>query len=42
MDASKEALYAQIAEQLGYSSTCHFIRQFKQCAGDTPGQWGKQ
>ena len=33
---------SQIAEQLGYSSTCHFIRQFKQCAGVTPGQWGSR
>lgn len=33
---------SQAAEQLGYSSTYHFIRQFRQCTGTTPGRWGKE
>ncbi|MBE5810463.1 MAG: helix-turn-helix domain-containing protein [Clostridiales bacterium] len=31
----------ETAELLGYSSTYHFIRQFRQEAGVTPGKWGK-
>ena len=31
---------AQTTEWLGYASTYHFIRQFKQETGITPGQWG--
>jgi len=32
----------QVSEMLGYNSTFHFIRQFKQETGVTPGQWGSQ
>lgn len=32
---------AQTTELLGYGSTFHFIRQFKQETGITPGRWGK-
>ena len=31
----------ETAELLGYSSTYHFIRQFRQEVGVTPGKWGK-
>ena len=33
---------SQVAELLGYSSTFHFIRQFRQHTGVTPGQWGRK
>ena len=33
---------ANVSEMLGYGSTFHFIRQFKQETGVTPGQWDKQ
>ena len=32
---------AQVSELLGYGSTFHFIRQFKQETGVTPGRWEK-
>ena len=32
---------ATIAERLGYSSQYHFIRQFKQITGMTPGAYRK-
>lgn len=32
---------AQATELLGYGSTFHFIRQFKQETGITPGKWGR-
>lgn len=31
----------QVTEALGYGSTFHFIRQFKQETGVTPGKWAK-
>lgn len=33
---------ASVAEQLGYASVYHFIRQFKQFTGQTPKQFSKQ
>lgn len=32
---------AQVTDALGYGSTFHFIRQFKQETGVTPGKWAK-
>lgn len=36
------ASVASTAEQLGYSNVYHFIRQFKQVTGTTPGLFSKQ
>jgi AraC-like DNA-binding protein len=33
---------ATIAERLGYSSQYHFIRQFKQITGETPGAYRRK
>jgi len=32
---------SQLAEQLGWSDTTHFIRQFKKHMGLTPAAWRK-
>lgn len=49
MDVAKRALLRQdnltmpeIAEQLGYNNQYHFIRQFKQATGMTPGAYRSQ
>lgn len=33
---------SEIAEQCGYNSTEHFVRQFKACTSTTPGKYRKQ
>lgn len=33
---------SEIAEQCGYNNTEHFVRQFKDCTGTTPGKYRKQ